>query len=62
MLIEELKHIDSSEQAVKKNGITVGLVLITIAFILWWLGKNSFIYFFAIGATFIILSYIAIHC
>lgn len=59
MLKEELKNIDTSEKAVKKTGITVGIVLIAISFILWWLGKNSFVYFSAIGGIFIILSYIA---
>lgn len=60
MLKEELKHIDTSEQSVKKTGITVGIVLIAISFIFLWLGKNSFIYFLAIGGIFIILSYKAI--
>uniref|UniRef100_A0A7V3E7M5 SxtJ n=1 Tax=Ignavibacterium album TaxID=591197 RepID=A0A7V3E7M5_9BACT len=60
MLKEELKHIDASEKSVKKTGITVGVVLILISFILWWLGKNSFVYFSFAGGIFIILSYIAI--
>lgn len=60
MLKEELKHIDASDKAVRKTGITVGIVLIAIAFILWWVGKNSFVYFSAAGGIFIILSYIAI--
>ncbi len=60
MLKEELKHIDTSEKSVKKTGITVGVVLILISFILWWLGKNSFVYFSFAGGIFIILSYIAI--
>jgi hypothetical protein len=60
MLKEELKHIDTSEKSVKKTGITVGVVLILISFILWWLGKNSFVYFSLVGGVFIILSYIAI--
>lgn len=60
MLKEELKHIDTSEKAVKKTGITIGIVLITISFILWWLEKNSFVYFSAVGGIFIILSYLAI--
>lgn len=60
MLKEELKHIDTSEKAVKKTGISVGVVLIAISFILWWLEKNSFVYFSAVGGIFIILSYIAI--
>lgn len=60
MLKEELKHIDASEKSVKKTGITVGVVLILISFILWWFGKNSFVYFSLIGGVFIILSYIAV--
>lgn len=60
MLKEELKHIGTSEKAVKKTGLSVGVVLIVISFILWLLGKNSFIYFSGIGGIFIILSYIAI--
>ncbi len=60
MLKEEFRNIDTSEKAVKKTGATVGIVLIIISFILWWLGKNSFIYFSAVGGIFIILSYIAV--
>jgi hypothetical protein len=60
MLKEELKQIDSSEKSVRKTGLTVGVVLILISFILWWLEKNSFIYFSIVGGLFIILSYIAV--
>lgn len=60
MLKEELKHIDTSEKSVKKTGITVGIVLILISFILWWIGKSSFVYFSLAGGIFIILSYLAI--
>jgi hypothetical protein len=60
MLKEELKHIDSSNEAVKKTGITVGVVLILISLLLWYLGKTSFIYFSIIGGLFVILAIIAI--
>jgi hypothetical protein len=60
MLKEELKQIDSSEKSVRKTGLTVGVVLILISFILWWLEKNSFMYFSIAGGLFIILSYIAV--
>ncbi|MEJ5263305.1 MAG: hypothetical protein WHT45_11530 [Ignavibacterium sp.] len=60
MLKEEFKHIDTSDKAVRKTGVTVGIVLIAISFLLWWLNNNSFIYFSAIGGIFIILSYIAL--
>ncbi len=59
MLKEELKHIDTSEKAVKKTGFTVGIVLIIISFILWWFEKESFVYFSGIGGIFIILAYIS---
>ncbi len=60
MLKEELKHIDDSDEAIKKTGISVGIVLILISLLLWYLGKTSFIYFSIIGGLFVILSFIAI--
>lgn len=60
MLKQEFKNIGTSENEIKKTGITLGIVLIIISFILWWLGKISFIYFSTVGGIFIILSYIAI--
>lgn len=60
MLKEELKHIDSSDSAVKKTGLTIGVVLILISLLLWYLGKNSFMYFSSIGGLSIILALIAI--
>ena len=60
MLKEELKHIDNSDEAVKKTGLTVGVVLILVSFLLWYLGKTSFIYFSIIGGLFVILAIIAI--
>jgi len=59
-MLEELKHIDSSDKAVKKTGITVGTVLILISLLLWYLGKTSFTYFSIVGGLFVILSFIAI--
>jgi membrane-bound ClpP family serine protease len=60
MLKEELKQIDVSDNAVKKTGLTVGIVLIIISLLLWYLGKMSFIYFSIIGGLFLILALIAI--
>jgi hypothetical protein len=60
MLKEELKHIDNSDEAVKKTGLTVGVVLILVSLLLWYLGKTSFIYFSIIGGLFVILAIIAI--
>ena len=60
MLKEEIKHIDNSDSAVKKTGLTVGVVLILISLFLWYLGKVSFMYFSIIGGLLIILAFIAI--
>jgi len=60
MLKDELKHIDNSDSAVKKTGLTVGVVLILISLLLWWLGKSSFMYFSISGGLFVILSFITI--
>jgi hypothetical protein len=60
MLKDELKYIDKSDEAVKKTGISVGIVLILISLLLWYLDKTSFTYFSIIGGLFVILAFIAI--
>jgi len=60
MLKEELKHIDISDKAVKKTGLTIGAVLILVSLLLWYLGKVSFMYFSIVGGLFVILAFIAI--
>jgi len=60
MLKDELKYIDKSDEAVKKTGLTVGVVLILVSLLLWYLGKASFIYFSIIGGLLVILAFIAI--
>lgn len=60
MLKDELKLINKSDEAVKKTGLTLGVVLILIALLLWYLGKASFSYISIAGGLFVILSFIAI--
>jgi len=60
MLKEEIKYIDKSDEAVKKTGITVGVVLILISLLLCYLGKTSFVYFSIAGGLFVIFSFVAI--
>jgi len=60
MLKDELKLIDKSDEAVKKTGLTLGVVLILIALLLWYLGKSSFTYFSITGGLFVILAIVAI--
>jgi hypothetical protein len=56
MLKEEIKFINKSENAVKKTGLTVGIVLILVSLILWYLGKISSIYFSSIGGLLVIIA------
>jgi hypothetical protein len=60
MLKEEIKLIDKSDEAIKKTGLSVGVVLILISLLLWYLGKTSFVYFSVAGGLFVILVFIAI--
>lgn len=60
MLKDELKYIDKSDEAVKKTGISVGVVFILISLLLWYLGKASFVYFSITGGLFVILAFISI--
>ncbi|HEX7357865.1 MAG TPA: SxtJ family membrane protein [Ignavibacteriaceae bacterium] len=60
MLKDELKHIDYSDDAVKKTGLTVGVVLVLISLLLWYLGKTSFVYYSIVGGLFNIMAFIAI--
>lgn len=60
MLKEEIKLIDKSDEAIKKTGLSVGVVLILISLFLWYLGKTSFVYFSVAGGLFVILVFIAI--
>ncbi len=60
MLKEEFKHIDNSDEAVKKTGLTVGVVLILISMLLWYFGKTTFVYFSSFGGLLVIFSFIAI--
>jgi hypothetical protein len=59
MLKEEFKHIDTSDAAVKKTGLTIGVVLVLISLLLWYLGKSSFMYFSISGGLFVIFAIIA---
>ncbi|MBK7631348.1 MAG: hypothetical protein IPJ23_11730 [Ignavibacteriales bacterium] len=56
MLKEEFKNIDGSDSAVKKTGLTVGIVLIIISLLLWYFSKTSFVYFSTIGGLLVILA------
>ncbi len=54
MLIEEIKNIKSDEKEYRKFGITVGLVFIVLAMILFYYEKSSYQYFSIIGGLLLI--------
>ena len=54
MLTEEIKNIKTDEKECRKFGITVGLVLVIITFVLWYFDKLSYQYFSAAGGLLII--------
>ena len=60
MIKEEIKQIDTSTIAVRKTGITVGIVLLLLSLLLWWFGKATFLYFLISGGIFILFALIAI--
>jgi len=55
MIREELKIIKDDKKSLRKFGLTVGSVLLLISITLYFLDKNSFVYFGGIGITLILL-------
>jgi hypothetical protein len=49
MIKDEIKNIKESEKDLKKFGLTVGIILLLIAALLFWKQKPSFLYFFPVG-------------
>jgi len=55
MLKEEFKHIKETKKDLRKFGLTVGIVLVAIGVLLFYLEKSSAIYFTLIGGLLILL-------
>jgi len=53
MLREEIKNIKSEKSDLRKFGISVGIVLGILGGLLWWRGKDYYVYFLIISATLI---------
>jgi hypothetical protein len=49
MLKEEIKHIDQSTKALRKFGLTVGIVLLAITAVLFFNNRSGYVYFGAVG-------------
>lgn len=59
MFIEEIKNIKSDKKECRKFGLSVGIVLVILAVILGYFGKDSYVYFGSIGGLLIILGVVA---
>lgn len=55
MIIEEIKNIKGDKSDWKKFGITMGIILTIIGFLLLWKKNNYFEYSFFLSASFFIL-------
>jgi len=49
MIIEEIKSIKESKEALRKFGYTVGSALLVVSCLLFWFEKESYIYFGILG-------------
>jgi len=49
MIKDEIKNIKESDNDLKKFGLTIGIILLLIAALLFWKQRPSFIYFFPVG-------------
>lgn len=54
MIREEIKHINQTKDALKKFGITMGVVFLLIAIVLFITGKNLFIVFLSLSVLFLV--------
>ena len=53
MLIEEIKHISSSKDDLKKFGLTIGIFLMIVGSIIYLYDSSLYIYFVSFGFFFI---------
>ncbi len=55
MLIDDIKNIKETKKDLRKFGLTVGIVLVILALLLFWFNKPTYHYFGGIG-LFLVLS------
>jgi hypothetical protein len=59
MIIDEIKNINETKSALRKFGLTVGIVLLVITGILFYKQKDSYFYFGIIGLSLITVGLIS---
>ncbi len=52
MLWQEIKNIESGEKELKKFGLTIGIFLILLGFLFFYLNKSYYLYFLSSGSLF----------
>lgn len=55
-ILTEIKNIKETKADLKKFGLTIGIVLLLIAALLFWIGKSTYPYWGIIGLIFILAS------
>ena len=58
MIFEEINSIKESKEDLRKFGYTVGIALLVVCGLLFWVGKESYIYFAIPGIMLIIAAFI----
>jgi uncharacterized protein involved in cysteine biosynthesis len=58
MFIEGIKDIKNGMPELRKFGVTVGIALCLAAGLLWWRGKDYYLYFLVISLIFLLVSLI----
>lgn len=55
MIIEEIKNIKTGRKELRNFGLTIGIVLCLLGWLLWWQKKDFYNYFFIFPVMFISL-------
>jgi hypothetical protein len=56
MILKEIRNIKESKKDLRKFGLTVGIVLLAIASLLYWKGKENYTAFGIIGGFLVVVS------
>jgi hypothetical protein len=56
MILKEIRNIKESKKDLRKFGLTVGIVLLAIASLLYWKGKENYTAFEIIGGFLVVVS------
>lgn len=55
MILKEIKKIKSTKKELKEFGIVIGIILTLLGGLLWWRGREYYVYFLIFSPIFLIL-------